>query len=513
MTVASLQSTVAMAPAAAAATRDRLRVLLVDDDTDHAAVVRRTLERQGAFVVTHVTDGTACLESLARESYSVVLLDYSLPRMNGLEVLERIRQLDVAVPVIIATGQGDERVVVQAMEAGAMDYVIKTSGYFATLPIVLNKVLKQHEVALDNARLYAESKRQEDRLAQIFDSTSDGIMLVDRDGAIVCANRRAGELLGIDPAGACGWPLADVVVAACGGVPNRAVARLEALFVTPSSSSDGDLELAEGQRTVHWVGQPTNDGEMQGFTITFQDVTREREISRMKSDFVSFAAHQLRTPLSGMKWMLEVAREEPGISPTVASCIADASASADRLITMIGDLLDISRLESEGFATDMREVDVGTLTLAVLDDVAANAAKKEHRMTVTGGENLPPVVADEQLLRQAMLNVVSNAIKYTPEQGAIVITIAEEDGGVSWLVRDNGIGIPKSAQGRLFEKFYRADNASAVDANGRGLGLYMVRLIITRFGGRMHWASEEGRGTTFGFVLPLGGTPCQRSES
>src|SRR6266536_5366072 len=133
------------------------------------------------------------------------------------------------------------------MNAGAIDYVIKTSGYFATLPTVLNKVLKQHELAVDNARLYAESRRQQARLGQIFHSTSDGIVLADREGVIVTANRRAGELLGFDPLRAAGRPLLEVVGTASGEGTQDAVARLEALFATPAGSSDGDLALAEGQ--------------------------------------------------------------------------------------------------------------------------------------------------------------------------------------------------------------------------------------------------------------------------
>jgi signal transduction histidine kinase len=375
------------------------------------------------------------------------------------------------------------------------------------LPTVLNKVLKQHELAVDNARLYAESRRQQARLGQIFDSTSDGIVLAAVGGSIVTANRRARELLGFNPEDAPGRPLRDVVQAACADGADGAdgaVATLDALFATPAGSS-GDLELADGQRTVHWVGQPTDDGELRGFTITFQDVTREREISRLKSDFVSFAAHQLRTPLSGIKWMLEVAGEEPGLAPSVASCIADAAASAERLIGMVGDLLDVSRLEDGGLTAVLRETDIVAMARAVADEVAPLVAKKEHRLTVSGHDGAAIVVVDEQLLRQAMLNVISNAIKYTPDGGEITIAITRTDDTISWIVQDNGIGIPKSGQARLFEKFYRADNAEAVDTNGKGLGLYMVRLIITRFGGRIHWASEKGRGTTFGFVLPLGG--------
>ena len=159
MTVTTSPAPTTSAPPAAAPADavERMRVLLVDDDVDHAMIVRRTLERQGGFAVTHVVDGMACLEALGREPFAVVLLDYSLPKMNGLEVLERIGQQQLGVPVIMATGQGDERIAVQAMNAGAIDYVMKTSGYFATLPTVLNKVLKQHELAVDNARLYAES--------------------------------------------------------------------------------------------------------------------------------------------------------------------------------------------------------------------------------------------------------------------------------------------------------------------------------------------------------------------
>ena len=484
----------------------KIRVLLVDDDVDHAALVRRTLERQGGFAVTHVVDGPACLDALNTEPFGVVLLDYSLPRMNGLEVLQRIGQLGLGLPVVMATGQGDERIAVEAMHAGAIDYVTKTSGYFATLPTVLNKVLKQHELALDNARLYAESQRQQARLSQIFDSTSDGIMLVSSTGEVLWANRRAAQIFDTTPDALSGGSLVDTVRTACEGRPEMAEA-LEK-FLTTRASGEGDLALTVGERTVHWIGQPTDDGPLlRGFTITFQDVTREREISRMKSDFVSFAAHQLRTPLSGIKWMLELAAEEPGLSPALSSCIADAASSASRLVAMVGDLLDVSRLESGLIASNARDTDLADLTRSVLADLAPQITQKRHEVSVAIAPEAEhaSVLIDDQLLRQAMANLVSNAVKYTPPGGEIAVSLELENGRASWRVRDNGIGIPERAKANIFEKFYRADNATAVDANGRGIGLYMVRLIITRFGGRLHWTSEEGRGTTFGFTLPLGG--------
>jgi len=139
---------------------ERIAVLLVEDDADQAELVTRTLRRQDSpFIVTTVRDGPACLDAMTLGSYSIILLDYSLPRMSGLEVLEEIRKRGAAIPVVMVTGQGDERVAVEAMRAGAADYIIKSGGYLTTLATVIRKVLKQHELALENARLYAEAQR------------------------------------------------------------------------------------------------------------------------------------------------------------------------------------------------------------------------------------------------------------------------------------------------------------------------------------------------------------------
>ena len=138
----------------------RVEALVVDDDPDHALLIRRTLERQEPPIgVTVARDGAACLEALGTRPWSLILLDYSLPRMTGIDVLVEIRRRGVSVPVVIVTGQGDERVAVQAMKAGATDYLMKTTGYLATLPTVISKVLQQHELTQENVRLYEEAQR------------------------------------------------------------------------------------------------------------------------------------------------------------------------------------------------------------------------------------------------------------------------------------------------------------------------------------------------------------------
>ena len=234
---------------------------------------------------------------------------------------------------------------------------------------------------------------------------------------------------------------------------------------------------------------------------SMMDVTDRKQAERMKSDFVSFVSHQLRTPLSGMNWMLELAAQSPGLPSAASDHIADARESADRLATLVNDLLDISRLESGRLQVVIAPVKVGALTRAIVDEAQPLVRDKGHRVDVTTADERT-IEADEQLLRQAMGNLLSNAIKYTPSGGTIRVAVTQDNGFVQWTVTDSGIGIPKTSQARLFEKFYRAENALAAETEGTGLGLHLVRLIVDQFGGQVWCESDEGKGATFGFALP-----------
>ena len=189
-------------------------------------------------------------------------------------------------------------------------------------------------------------------------------------------------------------------------------------------------------------------------------MTETKRIERLKTDFVSFATHQLRTPLSGIRWMLELAAQTPDADET-RSYMDDARLSAERLIALVNNLLDISRLESGRTTISAEPVDLAALTREVVAEIEPLARARSHR-----------------------------------------IVIAADDGrSVTWTIRDNGIGIPRDAQPRLFEKFYRADNVLAVETEGTGLGLCLARLMVERMGGRLSFESEEGRGTAFAVAL------------
>jgi PAS domain S-box-containing protein len=232
------------------------------------------------------------------------------------------------------------------------------------------------------------------------------------------------------------------------------------------------------------------------------DITERKRAERMKSDFVSFVTHQLRTPLSGVKWMLELATETTDNPEEMLSFVRDARVSTDRLIRLVNDLLDTSRLERGRLEVVRQYVDVAGLTRNVVQELTPLLIEKEEQLTVEADDPLPQPWVDAQLLRQAIMNLISNAMKYTPSKGAIKIHITRENDWLRWEIRDSGIGIPKVDLNKLFQKFYRAGNAVAVETEGTGLGLYLVHLIVDRFGGKVWCESEEGKGSTFTFTLP-----------
>ena len=366
----------------------------------------------------------------------------------------------------------------------------------------------QLATALENAGLYEETQTQRVRLAQIFDSTSDGIVLFSREGEIHAANRQAGELLGFDPSSVIGVRLSQLAAGRRSTMPDsdRVFDDLGAILQKPDQGGEGDLELKRSGRTIHWFGHPIKDasGTTIGFTLTLHDVTHERQVSQMKTDFVSFVTHQLRTPLAGIKWMLELAAQSSDVPTEAGSYVDDARTAAERLIGLVNDLLDISRLESGKLLVTLSPTSLGKLTQSSIDDLGALIRDKDLQLSVAGAADAPLVMADPQLLRQVIMNLTSNALKYTPSGGEISIRIERHDAGrARWTITDSGIGIPKSAQGRLFEKFYRAENVHMVETEGTGLGLYLVRLIIERLAGEVWCESEEGRGSAFIFTLPI----------
>jgi signal transduction histidine kinase len=230
-----------------------------------------------------------------------------------------------------------------------------------------------------------------------------------------------------------------------------------------------------------------------------------KHLDETKDEFISMASHQLRTPLTSIKGYISMVIEgDVGkISPHQHSLLQEAFNSSERMVRLINDFLNVSRLQTGRFVIDKGPVDIKTVVRQEIDSLQVMAAghRIKLRLTITKAEL--PLVADESKLRQVIMNFVDNAIYYSHPDSTIVINLERAKDDMALTVVDTGIGVPVEEQAKLFTKFFRAKNARKVRPDGTGVGLYLARRVVSGHGGSIIFSSLEGKGSTFGFRLPL----------
>jgi signal transduction histidine kinase len=251
--------------------------------------------------------------------------------------------------------------------------------------------------------------------------------------------------------------------------------------------------------------------ELQTVTRAFDQIVdrvevshkKDMEVSRVKSDFISTAAHQLRTPLTGIRWALE-ALEKSELSEEHKALVKSAKDKSHELVAIVGTLLDISAIESGKYKYAFTPLAIEDVAEEVARDFSPAAQKANVSVYVERGVEVPRVRADRERIKWVLNNLIENAIRYTPAQGTVRISSTVKGSVVRLMVRDSGIGISAEDRGNIFERFYRAQNAIAMQNGGNGLGLYIARTIATDHGGDLTFAAnEDGIGTTFTLSLPI----------
>jgi signal transduction histidine kinase len=257
--------------------------------------------------------------------------------------------------------------------------------------------------------------------------------------------------------------------------------------------------------------------EIQAFNITLQekitDATRELKrsnkkliaLDEAKDEFISMASHQLRTPLTSVKGYISMMLEEDlgKVNAAQEKALKEAFGSSQRMVYLIADFLNVSRIKTGKFMIEPKEVDLPEIVREELTQLREMASSRELTLEYDQPEVFPRVKLDDNKIRQVMMNMVDNAIYYTPTGGTIVIQLYSTGSEIYFKVVDSGIGVPKAEQHKLFTKFYRAGNARKARPDGTGLGLFMAQKIVAEQGGAIIFESEEGKGSTFGFRFPL----------
>lgn len=367
-------------------------------------------------------------------------------------------------------------------------------------------MLNEPSHAADQATIEEQRAQAE----ALFSSIGEGAIATDEFGKITRVNAAALDLLGYKEDELIGsWFPKKITAIGFDGQPINLIDRpITRAFLTGHSISEKMFYLRKNGEQVP-VGISVSpiilNNRPIGAIELLRDITIEEEIDRMKSEFISLASHQLRTPLSAIKTyshMLIDGYMGP-ITPPQKKSLRTIIGASNRMNELISTLLNITRIESGTIAVTPKLLQVDRVAEEVLKELSLQAADKEISVTLTKqGNGKCTARTDTLILKEIITNLVSNAIKYTPEHGAIKVTVKPQTKDVLVIVSDNGWGIPKASQEQIFSKFFRAQNIVKRETTGTGLGLYLVRGLLDRLGGTIWFKSDEGKGTTFYFTIP-----------
>lgn len=373
-------------------------------------------------------------------------------------------------------------------------------------------------------RLALEKQRDE----ALLESMSEGLVAVDKEGKIVLVNSVAVDLLELPPrekvTGASVFEAASLYPKedkSKEGTEGDAIVKEQhpALMTLTTGQPASDVftfRHQDGKKVLinFSVSPVVLEEKTVGAILVLRDVTKEKEIDRMKTEFISLASHQLRTPLSAIKWYTEmlVSGDAGKLTSDQNEFAQNIYASSERMIELVNSLLNISRIESGRIIIDPKPTDLKDLVNGIVSDLKAKTEERQQTLVISVHKDLPKIKLDPRLIGQVYMNLLTNAIKYTPKGGEISVFISKKDDQILSQVTDNGYGIPKAQHGKIFQKFFRAENIVKVETDGTGLGLYLIKAIIESSGGKIWFDSEEGKGTTFWFTLPLSGMKAKEGE-
>jgi signal transduction histidine kinase len=329
-------------------------------------------------------------------------------------------------------------------------------------------------------------------LGAVIDSLNEAVVAVDTRRQVVRVNVAGRRLLGIR----------DVVPFPADHLPRDAALR-DALSAALAGESVDALELGIEGRTVALTARPLSRG---GAVLAALDLTDVRRLETIRRDFVANVSHELKTPLTVIGGFAETLAE-PDVPATQRATFARTIlANVRRMQRIVDDLLDLSRIESGGWVPAPVRVDVASIAAEALSSWRETATDKGVAVSVAVGPDAASLHADPTAVRQIIVNLVDNAIRYTPRDGRVTV-FSERDGDGVWIgARDTGIGIAPEHVPRIFERFYRVDPARSREAGGTGLGLSIVRHLAEAHGGRVRAESAPGRGTTIAALFPFATT-------
>ena len=486
------------------------------DDGLHAslALVLDDLDAEVALFRSREGSGSDPLIATIESYKSAVIAEFEFFRLGELEKAEEVDE-ELVDPLFDRLKE-EADVAAASAERSANDYRdVAEIGSVVTLVVALLLMATlawlSRRTAQREAVLQARHQTLEDsegRFRSLVLNSSDLILIVDERGTIGYASPSVSQITGKSGAVLRGASLVESVHS------SDQQALLDSLSEETGSLQQVDFRLKGADGSWHQLASDVrdlrSDPRVGGVVLNARDVTEEEilradlrqmeHFNQMKSEFVSMVSHELRTPLTGILGFAELVEASPGLSDQERGWVGIVRTEGGNLSAIIDDLLDLSRIESGRLTLNAERV--------AADDVVSEVLARYEPVTdthrfISEGEAGAIVAGDGKRLVQVLSNLVDNAVKYSPDGGTITVRTDRQAGALRVSVRDEGIGIPKAARATLFQRFGRIERAEAVSVRSTGLGLYIVKHLVTQMGGEVSVETELGVGSTFSFTVPL----------
>lgn len=390
--------------------------------------------------------------------------------------------------------------------------------------------MKQMEEDKEYARINLESalksvyierdivREQKNKLEAILNSIGDAVFAVDKEEKIFIFNSAAEKITGFKVKEVKGRNYKNYLRFSDEITKKEKNAFIDEALKGKQVLEDNHTVLEVKDKNPINIDETTasirnSKGEIIGCIVVFKDVTNRREVERMRSDFISIASHQLRTPLSGIKWFLEIllSGDMGKMKAKQLTAVKEIYENNQNMIDIVNKMLNMSRIENNRLLINPEKINLSEILNKIVSDLKPITKKKGQKLELYElKDGNVEIFSDKVLLENILNNLITNASKYTPDGGMIKVSVKKQDKcNLLFKVKDNGIGIPKKEQYKIFNKFFRAGNAISYEANGTGIGLYIAKSILKVIGGDIWFESKENKGTAFSFTIPINIGSCK----
>ncbi len=489
-----------------------IRVLIVEDSEDDAILLLRELRRGGCDPISERVDTPAAMtDALAGQMWDIVIADYSMPHFSAPEALKLMQKSGLDLPFIIVSGKIGEDTAVAAMKAGVHDYIMKNN--LARLVPVIDRELQEAKARREHKQAEGALQESEAKNRALLDAIPDMMLRISKDCTILDfkAAKNPGPLV---PDDFLNMKLNELLPAE--------VAQ-QAVYFTGQSLQTGETQIFEFQleengKLNDYETRFVVSGQNEVLTIV-RDITERKQAeilrleneqlayaSKAKSEFLATVSHELRTPLTsiiGFSLLLKEMKHGK-LNEKQESYVDNILTGSSHLLHLISDILDTTKIEAGKLELTIGKISVPEVLNETINLIKENAETHNVILKCEIDHQLDVIEADQQRLKQILLNLLNNAVKFSKKEGGTVTLTAKKEGDMAqFSVSDSGIGIRDVDMGKLFNMFQQVDTGNTRQYSGTGLGLAISKQLVELHGGSIMVESEYGKGSTFTFLLPI----------